>query len=278
VRSIPAIGRWSDDARADGERIGFVPTMGNLHAGHAALMRAARSRCDRVVVSVFVNPTQFGEGEDYGAYPRTLAADRKLARIEEVDVIFAPSTDAMYPEPAETRVTVPRLTVGMCGEGRPGHFDGVCLVVTKLLNMIRPHEMYMGKKDFQQLVVLKRMVADLNIPVRVRSVPTVREPDGLAMSSRNAYLTRDQRAYAPRIQEALRLVKRRARAGELRAAVLRRWVMRHLEGREGKVEYVAFVDAKTLDPLTTLGGNVLVAVAVRVGRARLIDNIDFKIS
>ena len=271
------MGRWSDAARAAGERIGFVPTLGNLHAGHAALMRAARKRCDQVVASVFVNPTQFGEGEDYGSYPRTMAADRALAGSEGVDMLFVPTTEAVYPQTVLTQVSVPSLSADMCGASRPGHFDGVCLIVAKLLNMVRPHELYLGKKDAQQLVVLRRMIDDLDFPVRVRAVPTVREPDGLAMSSRNAYLTRDQRAYAARLYEALRLVKHRVGDGELRSAVLRRWALRHLEGGEGKVEYVAFVDAKTLEPLTTLSGHVLVALAVRVGRARLIDNIDFKV-
>ncbi len=253
--------------------IGFVPTMGYLHEGHLSLMRAARRRCDRVVASVFVNPAQFGPNEDFEAYPRDLRRDRALCDGVGVDVVFAPSAKTVYPEPSLTRVGVPRLQEGLCGARRPGHFDGVCLVVAKLLNIILPHELYLGQKDAQQAVVLARMVRDLSLDVRVRVGPTVREPDGLAMSSRNSYLTEAERAYAPRLYQALRLGRGAILDGERRAESVRSLMRQHLAGGPGRIDYVEVVDARTLKRATRILREVLLALAVFVGKARLIDNL-----
>jgi len=264
---------WSREQRARGKKIGFVPTMGYLHDGHLSLMRAARSRCDLVIASIFVNPTQFGPGEDLTTYPRDLKRDRALCEEVGVDMVFVPGARAVYPVPSLTRGAVPSLQTGLCGASRAGHFDGVCLVVTKLLNMTFPHELYLGQKDAQQAIVLGRMVLDLSYDVKVRVVPTVREADGLAMSSRNEYLTAAERAYAPKLYESLRIGRRMIGDGEERVSRIRSAMRRRLAGRMGKIDYLDIVDADSLEPVKIVRDDVLMALAVYVGRARLIDNI-----
>ncbi len=264
--------------RCEGHRIGFVPTMGALHEGHLSLVRTARAECDRVVVSIFVNPAQFGPGEDFASYPRTFARDRRLAAEAGADVIFAPSAPRMYPRPRMTAIAVPSLQEALCGRTRPGHFDGVCLVVAKLLNLVEPDRLYLGQKDAQQATILTRMITDLNFPVRVRVCRTVREADGLALSSRNQYLTVDERAYAPSLYRSLRAARARVADGERRAAAVRRVLRAGLRAPRAladrvRVDYAEVVDRQDLAPVTSIDRDVLIAVAVHVGRARLIDNV-----
>ena len=261
-------------ARAAGSRVGFVPTMGALHAGHGELIREAKRRCPFVVVSVFVNPTQFGPAEDYARYPRTLDADRQLAADAGADLIFAPDAAEMYPPAAVTVVDVPGPDAVLDGPHRPGHFRGVATVVLKLLNVVLPDVAVFGAKDFQQAVVIRRMVADLNVPTEIVVAPTVREADGLALSSRNRYLSAAERAEAPKIFAALSHVRDRVRAGERHVAALEAALLaavRAIPG--GRVEYASVLSADTLAPLTTLDRPAVAAVAVRLGGTRLIDNV-----
>jgi pantoate--beta-alanine ligase len=262
-----------DAARRREELVGLVPTMGAFHAGHLSLMRAARRTCDLVIVSLFVNPTQFGPHEDLSAYPRDLAGDGAIADAEGVDVLFAPSVAEMYPQSPVTTVHVSGLTERMCGASRPGHFDGVTTVVTKLFSIVGPCRAYFGRKDAQQLAVVRRMVADLDLPVDVVGCPLVRETDGVAMSSRNAYLDEAERRAARVLSRALGLVGDAARAGERDAAALRRLVLDTVADEPlVELDYAEIVDAETLDPVAKIAATVLVAVAANVGHARLIDN------
>jgi pantoate--beta-alanine ligase len=261
--------------RRAGSSIGLVPTMGALHDGHLALLRAARAECDVVVMSLFVNPAQFGAGEDIDRYPRDEARDLELAEQEGVDLVYAPSTESVYPDGFATRVEVEGLTEVLCGDpARRGaaHFRGVTTVVAKLFNSVRPDVAYFGQKDAQQAIVIERMTRDLDFPVRVAVVPTVREPDGLALSSRNAYLDAGERERATAISRALEAVREAAETGSLQAALE--------QGREKlreagvEPEYLEARDAADLSPVAELNGRpALVAVAARVGEARLIDNI-----
>lgn len=271
VRAL--IARW----QARGERIAFVPTMGAIHAGHVALVRRARARANRVVASIFVNPIQFGPHEDYRRYPRPQRRDRARLAAAGVDLLWEPAVRDLYPDGQSTRVSVGALGDVLEGRSRPGHFAGVATVVVKLLNVVRPDTLWLGQKDAQQALILERVCRDLDLPVTVRRGPTVREPDGLACSSRNAYLRPDERAQAVALSRGLAAARRALRAGErsarrLAAAVRAEW-RRHPLVRE---DYVAVVDAATLAPLTTArrGQRVLIAVAARVGRARLIDNLE----
>lgn len=272
---IDALRSWLDPHRAAGRRIGLVPTMGYLHAGHASLIRRARQECDIVVVSVFVNPTQFGPGEDYDRYPRDLERDRALCEAEGADAVFAPPVGEMYPDGALcTRVTVAGVSEGLCGRSRPHHFAGVATVVTKLLNIVQPHRAYFGEKDYQQLAVIRTLVADLNLPIEIVGCPTVRETDGLAMSSRNSYLSPELRARAPAIYRALCAGRDAALAGECSAATIAECVRVALDQiLDAAVEYVEVVDPQSLAPLQEVGGGAVIAVAVRLGDTRLIDNI-----
>jgi pantoate--beta-alanine ligase len=261
-------------ARRRGERIGLVPTMGALHEGHRSLLRTARAETDFVVVSIFVNPTQFGPGEDYRAYPRPLEADLAACREEDLDLVFAPSAEEMYGADAATTVHVAGLTEKMCGRFRPGHFDGVTTVVAKLLNIVGPDVAYFGEKDAQQLAVVRRMVRDLNVPVEVRACPLVRAEDGLAVSSRNAYLSPQERDRARVLGRALSEAREAILAGERDAPRIAEAVRERIEKTEGMaLQYVAVVDPDTLEDVETIGEKVLVAVAAEVGEARLIDNI-----
>jgi len=274
VERISEVRAGVRDARAKGVRVGFVPTMGALHAGHASLMRAARADGGFIVVSIFVNPTQFGPGEDMAKYPRPLAADLEVCRREGANLVFAPSAAEMYPAGFATTVHVAGLTEKMCGAFRPGHFDGVCTVVAKLLEIVRPDVAYFGEKDAQQLAVVRRMVADLNLPVEIRGCPLVREPDGLAMSSRNAYLSADERRRALVLSAALAEARDALRQGERAAGRIADQVRRRINAADGvNLEYVAIVDPDTLADLARVEGKVLVAVAAEVGNTRLIDNV-----
>ncbi len=276
---IPCLGTISevratlDEARARGNSVGMVPTMGALHEGHLSLIRAARAENDLVVVSIFVNPTQFGPNEDLDRYPRDLERDRALCAEAGADLVFSPTAGEMYPEAFSTWVDVEGLTTGLCGRSRPGHFRGVCTVVTKLLNICQPDRAYFGEKDAQQLAVITRMVRDLNMRVRVVPCPTVREADGLAMSSRNARLTAEARAQAPALYRALSAARDLVRGGERDAAVLERAIRAIVAGAPlGEIDYIEIVDADDLTPVSTVAGTCLIALAVRFGDVRLIDN------
>lgn len=256
-------------APRDGRTVGLVPTMGAFHEGHLALMRAARERCDVVVVSLFVNPTQFDDGADLTAYPRDEARDAALAQAEGVDVLFAPPVEEVYPDGFATTVHVGALAGTLEGAHRPGHFDGVATVVTKLLNAVRPHVAFFGRKDAQQVAVIRRLVADLDLPVEIDVRPTVRDADGLALSSRNARLSAEDRRRALALSEALHAFTLDALTGRTVEEALDAARARL---REVEVEYVAAVDPDTFRPAESFEGEVLVAVAARVGGVRLIDN------
>ena len=261
--------------RAAGERIGFVPTMGNLHAGHLALVDRARSLADRVVASVFVNPLQFGPGEDYETYPRTLEQDREALAARQADLLFAPPVAVMFPKGrgATTFVEVPGLGQELCGAFRPGFFRGVATVVARLFNLVQPDLAVFGEKDYQQLILVRRMVEDLAFPVEIVGVPTVREPDGLAMSSRNAYLAPDERTRAPLLYRTLREVVRRLEAGENDYAALEADAVETLKAAGFRPDYVAVRRAGDLAPPEPGTRELRVLGAAWLGRARLIDNL-----
>ena len=264
---------WSEAERRGGRRIVFVATMGFLHHAHVCLVREARKRGDRVVVSIFVNPTQFGPCEDFAGYPRDLARDCALMESEGVEVIFQPAVEEMYPRGYETHVEVERLSVPLCGALRPGHFRGVATVVAKLFNIVRPHAAIFGEKDYQQLQLIRRMVRDLSMDVEIISYPIVREPDGLAMSSRNAYLAAAERQAAVCLSRSLCKAERLFIRGETSAQALIRLALAELAKEPlAKVEYVNLCDAETLDDVETIDDPAVLALAVRIGRARLIDN------
>jgi pantoate--beta-alanine ligase len=258
--------------RHDGKSIGFVPTMGFLHEGHLSLMRLARERCDVLVASIFVNPTQFGPNEDLDAYPRDFERDEKLCREEGVDFLFYPSPSTMYLDGHSIWVNEEALSGVLCGAARPGHFRGVCTVVMKLLNIVLPDFMVLGEKDAQQLRVLRRMVRDLNIPVEIVPGPTVREADGLAMSSRNKYLTAQERQEALSLFQGLEKAKDLFAAGERDAAVLKAAIREIIEQTSGLIDYLEVVDDMTLQHVQTLIKPALIALAVKFSGARLIDN------
>ena len=265
---------WSSQFRAQGGRIGLVPTMGYFHEGHLSLMRAAGRMADQVVVSLFVNPIQFGPGEDLDAYPRDFERDADLARETGVAVLFAPTAEAMYPDGFQTTVSAGPLADHLCGASRPGHFDGVCTVVCKLFNIVSPDLAVFGRKDFQQLAIIRRMVLDLDIPVRIKAHPIVREQDGLAMSSRNSYLDPEQRRSALCLYQGLCRARELYRQGETRVDRLRAEVCRLIEQTPlTGIDYVSFVDRDTLEPVHTADEKTVLALAVKIGgRVRLIDN------
>ncbi len=265
------IGQW----RKEGERIAFVPTMGNLHAGHLDLMQEAARQADRVVVSIFVNPLQFGEGEDFDAYPRTLEEDtRKLMELG-VDLLFAPTVDTLYPsgQEVQTRVEVPALSDILCGASRPGHFVGVATVVCKLFNMVQPDLAVFGEKDYQQLMVIRRMVADLDMPVQIVGRSTVREPDGLAMSSRNGYLTADQRGAAPLLYRTLQSTAEALRRGDRDYTGLETAARKVLQEVGFRPDYYVIRRAGDLAPPGQSEDNLVVLAAAYLGTTRLIDNL-----
>ena len=273
IEDISEMRAWSEAERRRRQRIVFVPTMGFLHEGHLCLVRDARSRGDQVVVSIFVNPTQFGPGEDFAAYPRNFERDRRLLEAEGVDVLFHPSVDQIYPAGAQTFVEVEQLSLPLCGSVRPGHFRGVATIVTKLFNIIRPHVAIFGEKDYQQLQVIRRMARDLSMDVEIIGHPIVREADGLALSSRNAYLTSDERQAAVCLSRALCKAERLVRRGETSAAAIIHLATKELQSEPlANVEYVKLCDAETLDEISDIREPAVLALAVRIGKARLIDN------
>ncbi|HXH56151.1 MAG TPA: pantoate--beta-alanine ligase [Iamia sp.] len=274
MTTIAEVRAFAEEARAGGGAVGFVPTMGYLHEGHASLMAAARAECDRVVASVFVNPLQFGAGEDLGAYPRDIERDTALAAAAGVDLLFVPGAAEMYPGAVVTSVRVAEITDRFEGATRPGHFAGVATVVAKLFAIVGPCSAYFGEKDWQQVCVVRRMAADLSLPVRVVACPTSREPDGLARSSRNVYLTDDERSAAPVLRRALQAGADLVAAGVRDAARVEARVAEAVATEPLVVlDYVAAVSADTLAPLDPLVGEIRLLVAARVGRPRLLDNI-----
>jgi len=273
VATVADVRVASREARAAGRTVGLVPTMGAFHAGHAALMRAARAQCELVVVSLFVNPTQFDDPADLAAYPRSEEADAATAEDLGIDVLWAPSAEEMYPDGAATTVTVGRLGEVLEGASRgPGHFAGVCTVVAKLFNAVEPDVAYFGQKDAQQVAVLRRMARDLDFATRIVVVPTVREPDGLALSSRNVRLGPEHRGRALALWQALRAAEEAVAAGERDADPVRAAALAVLARHHVQPDYLALVHPDTLEPITVVNGRVLVAVAARVGPVRLIDN------
>ncbi len=273
LRSPAAIRRQVMRLRRQGRSVAFVPTMGALHEGHCSLIRRARAECGCVVVSIFVNPLQFGPREDLARYPRPLAQDLAACRREGVAAVFLPSAASLYPGGFCTRVSVEGISDVLCGRSRPGHFSGVATVVAKLLNIVQPTAAYFGQKDFQQTVVIRRMCADLNVAVRIRVCATVREPDGLAMSSRNRYLSPAERSEAVLLFRALRQAAALARSGVRAPAALMRSMRACLAHSRVRIDYLAVVDPRTLMPLRRIEKTALIAAAVWLGKTRLIDNI-----
>lgn len=262
--------------KADGLTIGLVPTMGYLHQGHISLIERATAHNDKVVVSVFVNPTQFGPGEDFVKYPRDLQGDMRACESAGAHAVFAPTVREMYPSPNKAYVDIADLSDHLCGARRAGHFRGVCTVVCKLFNIITPHNAYFGEKDAQQLAIIRRMANDLNMPVAIVPCPIVRDADGLALSSRNAYLTKQERQAAPVLYKSLRAAKAMMEQGQSNAAFLRRAIQNAIQCEPlARIDYVEIVDQKTLQPVDQINGPVLVAVAVFFGNTRLIDNVSF---
>lgn len=265
---------WSRQRLAAGERIACVPTMGYLHEGHLSLVRRARAQADRVVLTLFVNPTQFGPGEDFAVYPRDPARDQALCEAEGVDVLFMPAAADMYAPDASTAVVEEALSRRLCGASRPGHFRGVCTVVAKLFNCVRPDVAVFGQKDAQQALVIRRMVRDLDFPVEIVVAPIVREPDGLAKSSRNVRLSPAERAAALGLSRALGLAREALARGERDADAVRRRLERELAASGLRTDYVEIVDTRTLEPASLLAPGVLVALAAFAGQTRLIDNCE----
>jgi pantoate--beta-alanine ligase len=272
--TVARVRAWREDRRRTGQRVGFVPTMGALHAGHARLIEVARQRGDHVIVSIFVNPLQFDRQDDLDKYPRTLDADLRLCTDLGVDMVFAPTVDDMYPVEPLCTVTVTRITDRLCGAFRPGHFDGVATVVTKLFDIVQADVAYFGEKDAQQLAVIRRLVTDLNIPTGIVGVATVREPDGLALSSRNVRLSPDERAKAVALYRALGEAERAIAEGERDAHVVERRAAAMIPSDASlRLEYLEIVDPVELQRVDTIAGTVLVAGALWVGNTRLIDNV-----
>ncbi|MFN8640812.1 MAG: pantoate--beta-alanine ligase [Candidatus Binatia bacterium] len=264
---------WSDRTRAAGQRIGFVPTMGYLHEGHVSLVAEARRRTDACVASIFVNPLQFGPSEDLDRYPRDLPRDRAALAAAGVDVLYLPSAPALYPSHFQTEVTVTEVTTGLCGRSRPGHFRGVTTVVAKLFNAVKPHVAVFGEKDFQQLAVIKRMAADLDTGIEVVGAPIVRESDGVAMSSRNAYLAADERRAARCLSRALAAAREALAGGARERAALLAAAEAGLAAEPlARVDYAELVDVDRLQPVERVADAALLALAVFIGRTRLIDN------
>jgi pantoate--beta-alanine ligase len=273
ITSSAELQQWSDEQRCAGRRVALVPTMGALHEGHLSLVQRGYRHADRVVVSIFVNPTQFGPAEDFARYPRDLARDVELLRKVGADVVFAPPVEEIYPAGDSTWVEVERLTSGLCGRSRPGHFRGVTTVVARLFNAARPHVAVFGEKDYQQLAVVRRMARDLAFGVDVLGGPIVREPDGLAMSSRNAFLSARARQQAPALHAALHEARAAVRAGVRDAAALCMAARQRIEKEPlAEIDYVELVDADTLEPLREVRGPAVLALAVRFEGTRLIDN------
>jgi len=279
IRDVSRMSHYAERLRTQGKTIGFVPTMGALHEGHLSLVRVARKECEVCVMSIFVNPLQFGPHEDFKRYPRPWIQDRRLAEQAGVDVLFQPSAEEMYPNGEVTCVEPPlSLTSGLCGAFRPGHFRGVATVVTKLFHIVKPTHAYFGQKDAQQCAVIRQMIRDLNFDIRLRVCPLVREPDGLAMSSRNQYLSPRERQAATVLFRALQAAAQRVRQGERSAAAIRQAVASVMRQEPlAHLEYVEVVHPDTLTRPRYLSGRVMIAMAAWIGKTRLIDNIILRV-
>ena len=277
VKNLQQLRAAISRARSEGKRIAFVPTMGNLHAGHIALIQHATERADFVVASIFVNPLQFGANEDLDNYPRTLAADQSKLLEAGCNLLFTPDAQDMYPQgmAQQTIVSVPGVSAGLCGGSRPGHFDGVATIVCKLFNMVQPDIALFGEKDFQQLAVIRKMVADLNIPVHIFGVPIVRDHDGLALSSRNGYLSAQQRAVAPALQQGLQALKAQIKNGRRDYATLFEQFKTDLQAAGFRLDYVELRDALSLQPAAMDSTQLVLLAAAYLGSTRLIDNLIF---
>jgi pantoate--beta-alanine ligase len=277
IERVREMKSWSETQRHQGRRVVLVPTMGFLHQGHLSLVRDGRKRGDQVVVSIFVNPAQFAPEEDFAAYPRDFERDRKLLEEEGVDVLFHPPLEAIYPEGYQTHIEVENLSLPLCGAFRRGHFRGVATAVTKFFNIVRPHAAVFGCKDYQQLQVIRRLVADLNYDIEIIGYPTVREPDGLAISSRNAYLDPDERRAALCLSRSLHLAESLVRQGERRATALLLAVRAEVAKETlARLEYASLCDPESLQEVDQIRRPTLLALAARIGKARLIDNAIIK--
>lgn len=273
ITSIPGMKRWTAGIRQAGNTVGFVPTMGYLHEGHLNLVRESLKACDRTAVSIFVNPTQFGEGEDLDTYPKNIPGDKRMLEDAGVDALFLPNRKIMYPEGYKTYVEVEEITDRLCGKSRPGFFRGVTTIVLKLFNIVQPDIAFFGEKDRQQLIVIQTMAKDLNLDVEVRGVPIVREKDGLAMSSRNSYLSREERKTALSLSQALEFARREVHNGAQSTDAIRMEIFKIITSYEGtEVDYISLCDPETFVEQEEIKEKTLVALAVRVGQARLIDN------
>jgi pantoate--beta-alanine ligase len=265
-------------SKKKGERIGFVPTMGCLHEGHLSLIRAARRETDVVVVSIFVNPTQFGPGEDFERYPRCLERDEPLAEKAGADILFHPCAGDLYPADFSTYVDETKLSKTLCGRTRPGHFRGVTTIVLKLFNIVLPDVAYFGQKDAQQATIIRRMARDLNLPTRIQVLPIIRENDGLAVSSRNEYLSSNERRQATVLHASLMEAQQLIRDGETESRKIKERMKERIKSAEdARIDYVSIVDRDTLEEIEKLSGNVLIALAVFVGETRLIDNLELTV-
>jgi pantoate--beta-alanine ligase len=274
IRRIKEISKLSLKNRLKRIKIGFVPTMGALHQGHLSLIRQARRENSFVVVSIFVNPIQFGPKEDFKKYPRRLKRDANLCRKEGVDIIFFPSVKEMYSDNFKTYVTVKDLSDVLCGKSRPGHFQGVTTIVTKLFNIVQPDTAYFGQKDAQQAIIIKKMVEDLNMPVKIKILPTIRQIDGLALSSRNVYLNDKERKDALVLSSALKLARNLIEKGEKDTLKIIDRMKKMIQMKKtAKIDYISIVDLDNLRPISRIKGNCLIALAVWIGKTRLIDNI-----
>ncbi len=275
IKTIRALRATIKQWRQDRQSIAFVPTMGNLHAGHLKLVETARLQADKVVVSIFVNPTQFGPNEDFANYPRTEQQDQDKLIACGTDLLFLPAVEEIYPQPLQTRISVEKLATIHCGASRPGHFDGVAVVVCKLLNIVQPDLLLLGEKDFQQLCVIRQMVTDLNIPVEIQGVPTVREADGLAMSSRNGYLSNTERQLAPLLYQALSNVREAIMAGGTDFDALTQQQAKILQEAGFVIDYFAIARSTDLLPPGPDDTQLVVLIAAKLGKTRLIDNVYF---
>jgi len=278
IQTVKSMQHLAARLRRQGKTVGFVPTMGALHEGHMSLIHAARKACDIVIVSIFVNPTQFGPAEDYTTYPRTLKADAALCRRAGVDFLFCPAVKEMYPSGFQTFIQVEKLSQGLCGPFRPGHFRGVTTVVLKLFQILQPHQAFFGQKDYQQSRIIRQMVQDLALPIRVIILPTMREADGLAMSSRNAHLSREERRAASVLYQALKLAKERIRQGKNSSEMVRKNILDLLHQEPlVRLEYLEIVNSEDFKETKEIAGHILIAIAAWVGKTRLIDNIRINI-
>lgn len=274
IKGIVEMQGEAEERRKGGERIAFVPTMGSLHQGHRNLLKEGRRRGGLLVLSLFVNPTQFGPSEDFENYPRDWERDSKIAEEEGVDILFAPEASEMYPEGSQTTVHVDQVTKGLCGLSRPGHFDGVATVVAKLFNIVKPHVALFGEKDYQQLIMIRQMVRDLNFNIEIVAIPTAREEDGLAISSRNAYLTPDERRSALSLFRSLQKGFESFQKGNRQVGSLVGLIRRELSKEpKAEIDYIEIRDAETLEPISVIQRKAVAALAVRIGKTRLIDNI-----